>query len=112
MKKIVFFVIVIVLLAVILNLSVSIISLWSKKDLLIGTQNHLAREESEHQRLEREWKQVNDPSFIEQQARDKLFMGQPGDVEVFLPQATPSGMQNRQFIDTRPIWLQWWDFFF
>lgn len=111
MKRIVFFALLIFLGGLIVNLSFSILTLWSKKDVLISTEKQLIAEKQEHQRLVAQWQQVNTTDFVEEQARDKLFLGQPGESVVLFPQATPSGSPKQQGI-AKPVWLQWWELFF
>lgn len=111
MKRIVFFAAIIFLAVVVVNLSFSLVTLWSKKDLLTTAKLQLEKEKKEHETLQNQLKQVNDPSFVERQARDKLFLGKPGDSLVIFPTASPSGMPSRSG-DSRPIWQQWWEFFF
>lgn len=112
MKKIIFFLTVFFLLFVIGNTIVSLVSLWSKKDLLVRTQKQLVREQQEHQKLLEQYQQVNTPAFLEEEARNKLFLGKPGDVEVILPTASVSGEQRQQIVGSEPVWLQWWNVFF
>ena len=111
MKRIVFVILVIFLVGIIINLSISIATLWSKKDLLTTASQQLAKEQKEQAFLQKELKRVNDPSFIEQEARDKLFLGKPGDVLVLIPTASPSATQKESG-DNKPIWQQWWEVFF
>lgn len=111
MKKIVFLIIIIFLLTVIGNLIFSISNLWSKKDLLTQTRQKLVQEQQEHAKLQMQWQQVKTPSFIEEQARDKLFLSKPGEAVVLLPTASPSG-QKVGDQGSEPVWQQWWDLFF
>src|SRR5258706_8976483 len=111
MKRIVFLALVIFLIGVIVNLSISITTLWSKKDLLVTASGQLEREQKEHTYLQQQLKRVQDPSFIEEEARNKLFLGKPGDVIVLIPTASPSATQGEN-PDTTPIWQKWWELFF
>lgn len=111
MKKIISLIVIIFLLTVIGNLIFSISNLWSKKDLLIQTKQRLAKEQQEHVKLQVQWQQVNTPSFIEEQARDKLFLSKPGEAVVLLPIASPSG-QKVVDQENKPVWQQWWELFF
>lgn len=110
MKKILFLAIVTFLVIVIINLSFSIITLWSKKDLLTRTQQELAKKQQEHQQLQQQLKQVAAPGFVEEQARDKLFLAKPGEVIVLFPSASPSAAVRQKQI-SKPIWQQWWELF-
>jgi len=111
MKRIIFLILVIFLVGIIVNLSISIATLWSKKDLLTTAQARLDKEQKEHTRIQQELKRVNDSSFVEEEARDKLFLGKPGDVIVLIPTASPSATQKESG-DSKSIWQQWLDVFF
>lgn len=111
MKRIIFIILVLFLIGVIVNLSVSLVTLWSKKDLLTTASNTLEKEQKEHVALQQQLKQVQDPSFIEEQARDKLFLGKPGDVIVLIPTASPSATEKVSG-GNEPVWQQWWKLFF
>jgi len=69
-------------------------------------QKKLAELEAENARLVREKKQVNSPEFVEEQARNKLGMGKPGEVTVVLPEKL---LQVAQIvsIDQTPNWKKW-----
>ncbi|HYK08704.1 MAG TPA: septum formation initiator family protein [Candidatus Eisenbacteria bacterium] len=111
MKRIVFAILVVFLIGIIVNLSISIVTLWSKKDLLTIASKQLEKERKENTRLHAEIRRVEDPSFIEEEARDKLFLGKPGDVIVLIPTASPSASEEGS-MQEKPIWQQWWELFF
>jgi cell division protein FtsB len=111
MKQIITIAIIIFLCTVVVNLSFSIVSLWSKKDVLTATRQQLVQEQQENGQLQKDWQKVNNPSFVEEQARDKLFLGKPGESLVLLPTASPSAKQaehNQQ----KSVWQQWLALFF
>lgn len=112
MKKIIFLVIFIFLVTIIVNLIYSITTLWSKKDIMTQTQQKLVKEQQQNKTLQAQWKKVNTQSFIEEQARDKLFLAQPGDSVVLFPTATASGSTKVQEGTNLPVWEQWWKLFF
>lgn len=111
MKRIIFIILVIFLVGIIVNLSISIATLWSKKDLLTTASQQLAKERKDNAALQKELKRVEDPSFVEEEARDKLFLGKPGDVLVLIPTASPSAT-GQSTGNNKPIWQQWWELFF
>lgn len=111
MKRILFFITIGLLIIIIINLSISLVSLWGKRDLLTNTQNQLTRAVREKGDLEAKIKKTSDPAFVEEQARDKLFLGKPGDVLVLIPTASPSAMEKEN-TDTTSIWQYWWKLFF
>ncbi len=111
MKRIIYFAAIVFLLTVIANLSFSIVTLWSKRDVLTQAQSQLIKEQEEQRNLKKQWKQVNSPNFVEQQARDKLFLGKPGESLVLIPTASPSAVQQ-QSASQEPVLEQWWKLFF
>lgn len=112
-KKIAFFVILFLLLMTINDLIHSLYTIWQKQDLIIQAQKNLVREKQENQRLKKEIAQVNQPQFIEAEARDKLLLAKPGEGVVILPPNTlPQSSPSHPSITTKPNWLQWWDFFY
>jgi len=113
-KKIAFFAIIVVLLLTINDLAHSIYSIWQKKDLIVQAQNNLDQEKEENQKLKKEITQVNQPQFIESQARNNLLLAKPGEGVVMLPSTMVSASPSptTKPIDTRPNWQKWWDAFF
>lgn len=112
MKKGILLIAIVFLLIGIGNMLFSIGSLWSKKDLLTQTQERLRKEQQEHVRLQRDEQTVTTNSFIEEQARDKLFLGKPGESIVLIPTASPSAGPVRNEPSSLPVWRTWWNLFF
>jgi len=114
LKKIAFFIIIVVFAIIINNLAHSTFELWQKKDLLIRAQQELNKEKKEQQALRSKLAQVKKQQFVEEEARNKLFLGKKGEQVVFIPtqqsQASPSAKEKS--IDMRPNWRKWWDTFF
>jgi cell division protein FtsB len=113
-RKIAFFIIIVVLLLTINNLIHSIYSIWQKQDLIIQAQKNLAAEKEENQKLKKNISQVNQPQFVESEARDKLLLAKPGEGIVILPKdhfATKSS-STQKIVDIRPNWQKWLDTFF
>lgn len=101
---------VIVLLLVINNLIHSIYDIWSKQDLLNQAQKELGREEQRNQKLKAELSFVQTPKFVEEEARNKLFLVKPGEQQVLIPNmaSESSRVQEKQ----APNWQQWLNLFF
>lgn len=112
MKKILFFSILILSIIIIINLVTSIYTLWHKQDLLVKAQQQLQQEKNEHVKLQQEFNVVSKPSFIEEEARNKLFMTKTGEQEVLIAQSTQSEEKKEVIIDNRPYWQQWLGLFF
>lgn len=78
--------------AVLLGASL-IISLSKDLTRLLGTRERVTRERAEISRLEEEQRslveqlqQVMSEAFVEREARDKLFLGRPGEVVLLFPE--------------------------
>lgn len=84
--------------------------MYHKKDLLVSTQKKLDAVQKENQKLKITLSQVQNPAFVEEEARDKLFLAKPGESSILIPSPTPLP-QNLQEI-AKPNWQQWWDSFF
>jgi len=91
-RKILFFIIIIVSLLIINNLTHSIYSLWQKKHLVVDA------------RLELE----------KQQKENEAIMAKPGDGIVVVSQKDLEASSSAKIKppDTRPNWKKWWDLFF
>ncbi len=113
-KKIGFFVIMITSLVIIYNLSQSIYTLWQKKQLVVDARQEAERQKKKNQELKSKLREIDRPQFIEEEARNKLFLVKPGEQVVVLSEkdliATDSGKIKPK--DTRPNWKRWWDMFY
>jgi cell division protein FtsL len=111
-KKFLYILFVIVLLVVINNLAHSIYDLWHKQDLLTAAQKQLDLEKRENNKLKAELSNVQSPEFIQEQARDKLFMSKPGEEDVLIPKNLIGTEKSKNPPDLRPNWQKWTDLFF
>lgn len=113
-KRILFFSIAFVLLMTINNLAGSLYAIWQKQDLIVKAERDLDRVKDENQELKSKIAQVEQPQFVEEEARDKLLRTKPGEKIVVIPTGgiiqydspTPTPP------DTRENWEKWWDTFF
>jgi len=112
MKKVVFFTTIIASLIIINNLIQSIYSLWHKKELLVTAQTQLEKEKERNRQLSQRFKVVQSQEFIEEEARNKLFLGRPGESQVIIPQSLASAAASRGKIPQKPNWKLWWELFF
>lgn len=111
MKKISYLITVVVLLLIINGLAHSIYDLWTKRDLLTEAQKTLDEEKAKNQKLKAELSYVQTKEFLEEEARNKLFLVKPDEKIVVIPTASPSASQKRE--DSRPNlqkWLSVFDF--
>lgn len=113
MKKIIFFLVIIISLFIINNLVRSIWDLWQKQTLISNAQKQLEGQKAENKRLKDKLSEVSRPEFIEEEARNKLFMAKPGELQVLISkdllQASESGKEKP---DQSPNWRKWWNLFF
>lgn len=109
-KKIFFVLVVIACLIVIQNLTRSIYDLWSKQDLVVRAQKDLDRERQEYQRLKAQLTFVKSEEFIEEEARNNLFLVKPGESGVIVPEEL---IKKRRIKDKPeiPNWKKWVNLF-
>lgn len=112
-KKIVFFAVVLILLLTINDLARSLYSIWQKQDLIVQAQRDLTVEKQENQNLKKQINQVNQPEFIETEARDNLLLAKSGEGIVIIPtDKLPKTTPPPNVVDARPNWLKWLQLFF
>ena len=113
-KKIVFFAIIIASFFIINNLVQSIYTLWQKQHLVDSARKELEHAKEENQELKRRLSLAKDPHFIEEEARNKLFLTKPGEGVIVIPtdavKASPAAQTKP--VDTRANWEKWRDTFF
>ena len=113
-KKIAFFTAIILSLFIINGLVHSIYNLWQKQHLIDEARMELEKEKKENKSLKQKLSVVKKPQFVEQEARNRLFLTKPGEGLVVLPTdnlpASHSSKPNPQ--DMRPNWQRWWELFF
>lgn len=111
MKKILYLLIIIASIYIMNNLVRSIYSLWQKKDLITAAKMQLAQQQNENEKLQDQLKQVKRNDFIEEEARDKLFMVKDGEKVVILPHLqddqTGQGTPIQEEKPKTPVWQQW-----
>jgi len=104
-KRLIFIGFVIVSIIVIQGLVSSIYDLWHKQDLIKAGNQSLSKNLEENKELKAKLKEVQTQSFIEQEARNKLFMALPGEEEIILPTPTPD-ISKKGKIEL-PNWKKW-----
>ncbi len=111
-KKILFFTIIIASVFIINNLVHSIYTLWQKQQLVDNARRELIREKEENQELKRRLSMARDPLFIEEEARNKLFLTKPGEGVIVIPtEAIKASSGAIIKPDTRQNWEKWRDTF-
>lgn len=114
MKKVLYLLILIISLFIINNLVHSIANLWQKHDLISDAQVELQKVKNEHEKLQDQLNEVKRSDFVEEEARNKLFMVKPGEKVVILGGGEEEKTASTQSSSSspRPIWQQWWQMFF
>ncbi len=106
MKKVFFIISVIVCLVIINGLVRSIYDLWKKQDLVVSTQKDLDKEKKKNEALKKQLSLVQGESFIESEARNKLFMVRPGESGVIVPQDLIKKKEKKETVNL-PNWKKW-----
>lgn len=111
MKKILFFGFIIIALFIIKNLAFSIYDIWQKKDVLEAAKKELESEKRKNLTLKSELSLKQSQEFIEEEARNKLFLSKTGESEVVLPHIQDE-QQPQVSLDDRSNLEKWQDLFF
>lgn len=110
MKRILYLIVVVGLILVNNSLIHSIIELWNKQNVVKDAQIKLEVEKSENAKLKKQLSYVGTNAFIENEARDKLFLVRPGESEVLISKDLLLDKPN--FAQPpKPVWQQWVDVF-
>lgn len=112
MKRVFFFIIIITSLFIIKNFVVSIYSLWQKQELISQTQKELETEKKKNKKLKEDLAQAQSPQFLEETARNKLFLIKEGEQEVIIPKYLLQKQEERRINTNDPNWKQWFSLFF
>lgn len=105
------------------GLAKNLYTAYQNSKTLSDEQGKLTGLMEENSRLKNEVSQASSPNFIDDQARKKLGLVKPGEVEVVIPNqsqvATASaqieGHNTTRILATESklaIWKQWWEFLF
>jgi cell division protein FtsB len=109
-KKIIFLITIVASILIINSLVRSIFDLWGKQGLLVKANDELSRQKEENRDLRQQLSYVKSDQFIEEEARDKLFMVKPGESGVIVPQNLLSQKEVKKVI-VLPAWQQWVNLF-
>lgn len=85
MKKILFFTIFAICIFLSLSLLGSIANLWQKQDLVKNASKQLEVVKNENRSLKNEFRVATASGFMEEEARNKLFMVKEGEKTVVIP---------------------------
>lgn len=112
MKKIIFFAALIILLFIINSFSHSIYSLWQKKDLITIAQQTLEKEKEKNQRLKSQLEIVKGEKFVEEEARNKLFLVKPGESQILIPKDLSGTLSAKEKNKVESNFKKWLKLFF
>jgi len=110
-KKVLYYAAVALCLVIINNLAHSIYDLWQKQSVIAQYQAQLEAKEQQNKELKKDLAQAKTSQFLDQQARDKLFLTKPGEEQVIIPNDLLP--HAKAVIATKPVptWQQWVNLF-
>ncbi|GIW61188.1 MAG: hypothetical protein KatS3mg089_0040 [Patescibacteria group bacterium] len=112
MKKIFYILIIIISIYIINNLIRSIYNLWQKQDLVTQAREELQKEKNKNAKLNDQLLQVKRPEFIEEEARNKLFMVKKGESIVLIPENVFNHKTiSEKMKEKKSHWQEWLEFF-
>lgn len=115
LRKVIIISIIVVVLVVIFNLISQILTTIKSGERLSSQAEVVYSLEAKNRELKKKLTQIQSPQFIEEQARNKLGLGKPGETMVIIPEdklkAVMGATQSAQ-ITRLPNWLGWWRVFF
>lgn len=113
MKKIVVLLLLAILLIFIINSLQAIHELWSKRQVLLTTEQSLKKVKQENSALHAQLKKVSSQDFVEEEARNKLFLVKKDESTVFIAKdlLTPTVKKSSASRQV-PNWEQWLHVFF
>jgi len=112
MKKLGYILLVIVLLLIINGLIHSIYDLWQKQDLLTSAQKELDLQKLKNAKLKGELSFVQSQQFIDETARNKLFLVKPGEQQIMISNDLINTNKEEEKIKNIPNWQKWLNLFF
>lgn len=112
MKKVLAIFVVIACILIINNLAHSIYNLWQKRDLLTSAQEELNKAKEQNKSLKSKLSLVDSPQFIEEEARNKLFLVRPGEELLITKELQNASSSAKLNGNEKPNWQKWWELFF
>lgn len=107
MKKAGYIVLLITLLLIINGLLRSIYDLWQKQDLLTDAKTQLDKEKLKNTKLKAGLSYVQTERFVDETARNKLFLAKPGEQQIIIPQGIISFEKKDQEKEALQNWQKW-----
>lgn len=87
----------------------SVWKLYRAGEQVHQAQEQLSQEEAQNQKLKQKLAEIDNPQFIEREAREKLGYSKEGETILILPQ---QDQQSQRVTESeKPSWEQWWDLY-
>jgi cell division protein FtsB len=80
-------------------------------DRIKQAQFELDSSKSENLQLQSQLAQIDNPQFIEKEAREKLGFGREGEIVYILPEVKPDSRTKVVVATNTPNWKKWWDLY-
>lgn len=114
MKKFVFITTLVISLFIIQNFVRSIVGIWQKQSLVEQAKHELVKHKKENETLKQQYAMVQDTSFIEEQARNKLLLTRENEQQVVIPESLINENKpiTRATIKSIAPWQAWLQLFF
>ncbi len=78
--------------------------------MVVKAQNDLEREKKENADLKKRLEYVNSNEFIEEEARNKLFLVKPGESGVIIPKDLIATNDPKK-VENKAVWEEWIELF-
>ena len=111
MRKLSFVVILLICSLIINNLVRSIYGLWQKSSLIEQAKQDLLIEKRKNIALRLEMEEVGSPMFVEQEARNRLFLTKPGEEVILVPKELDEEIKTTKKMRSKSNWQQWLIYF-
>jgi cell division protein FtsB len=113
MKRIIFFILLGIATFSMIHAVDSMYRLWQKKDIILQTKKEVEKEQQENKKLKEQLQIIGKSSFVEEEARNKLFMVKPGEKVIFIPPHALPNVSKQQPVALSRLsnWAQWWRLF-
>jgi cell division protein FtsB len=112
-KLILWVVIVVAGVSLVVNIGYSTYTIWRRRDMVRDREMTVKRLEQEQIELKNQLSNTLNPSFIEEEARNKLGFAKTGEVIILLPdQASKSATTKpTTALGEKKVWREWFDLF-
>lgn len=116
MKRILFYLIVLIFGVIIVNLSRGIFDLLRVEERVETAEEEVLVLQQEHESLKDELAWRSTEAFVEQEIRNKLKMAKPDEVvvmveeDMYLEEQDQEGQSLEQ--EVKPNWQRWWELFY